>query len=46
MGAYIFLQVGPDDNVFPVPALTAVGTLDGGVLSYVTRQATPILDHF
>ena len=29
--------VGPDDNVFPVPALTAVGTLDGAVLSYVFR---------
>ena len=29
--------VGPDDNLFPVPALTVVGTLDGGVLSYVLR---------
>jgi hypothetical protein len=30
--------VGPDDNIFPVPVLTSVGTLDGGVLSYVFRK--------
>ena len=28
-----------DTNVFPVPVLTAMGSLDGGALSYVTREA-------
>ena len=28
-----------DSNIFPVPVLTAVGSLDGGALSYVTREA-------
>ena len=28
-----------DTNVFPVPVLTAMGALDGGALSYVTREA-------
>lgn len=28
-----------DTNVFPVPVLTAVGSLDAGSLSYVTREA-------
>ena len=40
-GSYLpngFLGNG-DTNVFPVPVLTAVGSLDGGSLSYVTREA-------
>ena len=28
-----------DTNVFPVPVLTAMGSLDGGALSYITREA-------
>ncbi len=28
-----------DTNIFPVPVLTAVGSLDGGALSYVPREA-------
>jgi len=28
-----------ETNVFPVPVLTAMGSLDGGALSYVTREA-------
>ena len=40
-GSYLpngFLGNG-DTNVFPVPVLTAVGSLDGGSLSYVAREA-------
>ena len=29
---------GDDDNAFPVPVLTAVGSLDGGVMPYVRRE--------
>ena len=33
-----------DTNVFPVPVLTAVGSLDGGALSYVRREAREAQD--
>ena len=37
LGSYLPDMFGDHSNTFPVPVLTAVGTLDGMTLSYVYR---------